>query len=440
MPPSDAIHLPPSRTAALAAVEQCLPSRNRPGADIQATLDAQLSRLEDPRDKSLATELAYGYLRLKGRMDHLLRQQMHKPERTHPSLHLVLGIACHELLHLDSVPPHATLSWAVDAVKAKLGGTPARFANAMLRKVQALGQDALHPEFYQATSRSTAEFLSAWHSCPRWLVDLWTANYGPETALAFLTAQTRMPLFGFRVNALRPGAQALHETLLRASAQAPPYSRFPYVGYAALPPVPPVSMDQSERQGVLSRQSPAVGALLHSLGWEDWPDRIWDACCGRGGKTTALLEQGKTLWASDVNTRRLRGLRADCSRLDLPFPPTVRADAARPPLKRPPELILLDAPCSGLGVLSRRPDAKWKRSPGDIPLLAALQTRMLTGCAELLRPGGLLAYATCTLTREENELQGQRIEALGFTPQALAKPESFGALREFFWGGLWKKT
>jgi 16S rRNA (cytosine967-C5)-methyltransferase len=187
-----------------------------------------------------------------------------------------------------------------------------------------------------------------------------------------------------------------------------------------------------------------VGDILFRLSHGDWPEPIWDACAGRGGKTSALLELGHSrIFSSDVNRRRLKGLVSEAHRLSLPTPLAFLADASASPLSKGkgcPGTILIDAPCSGLGVLSRRPDAKWKRSPVDIDNLAAIQSRILKACTDILPVGGRLAYLTCTMTRAENDGQAEILKSLGFELVALSEPVMNGTLREFFWGGVWRKT
>jgi len=434
--------LPPARAAALGALEKILPvptkSGGKSGQDLQAALDQALRSVSDPRDKALATEITYGFLRLKGRMEHLAAAHFSKPEKTPPGLLRIVAVAAYELVHLDSVPPHATLSWAVDAVKSGFGQTQAGVANAVLRRIQALGADAASPAFYEASARSHEQFLSAWHSCPRWLVNLWLQQYGEQTTLALLQAQLQKPLIGVRINALHPGARDLFDTL--SGLTSPLYSSFPWLGFGTAGSPLTARLVQAEQNGLLSRQSPAVGALLSQLGYTAWPGPIWDACAGRGGKSAALIEHGHAkLLSSDTNKRRLRGLIIEARRLRLPPPLAFLADAARPPLRKRPATILIDAPCSGLGVLARRPDAKWKRSPTDITTLAALQKRIIQAAAQLLPPGGLLVYMTCTMTREENDQQASFIESLDFTPEKLAQPAPGGDTRELFWGGVWRK-
>lgn len=439
-------NLPPSRSAALAALESSLPTSGKPGQDLQAALNSQLPKVSDPRDKALATELCYGYARLKGRMEHLARLHLQKPAKTHPFVLRVLGLAAYELVELSGIPAHATLSWAVEAVKERLGQTQAGVANAVLRRIQELGARGRERALYEAGCKDRLQALAAWHSCPEWIVGMWLDEYGPARAEAMLTAQSAPPLTGVRVNRAAGGARELFEAL--SGRFAPVWQGSPWIGFdpAAAPSLGDI--EALEREGRLTRQSPAVGDILTRLGAEGWARPVWDACAGRGGKTTALLEMddgaetpatGHGVWASDVNMRRLRGLRVETARLGLPLPALFLAAGAHPPLKSPPATILLDAPCSGLGVLSRRPDAKWKRTPHDVANLTAIQAGLIRSCADVLPTGGRLVYMTCTMTLAENESQAALIESLGFKRESVADPLAGGALREFFWGGCFVK-
>lgn len=430
--------LPPSRAAALAVLEQTLPLSGKPGQDLQAALDNTLRGLKDPRDRALATELCYGFLRHKLRMERLVTAHLSKPDRTSPFIIRACALAAYELTFLDNVPAHATLSWAVDAVKSRLDQPRANLANAVLRSIQGLGRDAAYREFYDSTCLSELESLCVWYSCPDWLVSKWLGDYGRDAALRLLEAQIRPPLTGLRINTLKEGAGELAAAL----RSMPGYvtGRGPWLAFEAGRGPGHQDMAALESEGRLSRQSVAVGDILSRLEASNWPGPIWDACCGRGGKTTALMESGLgPVAASDPSLKRLRGLAAECGRLNLPAALVFRADAVSPPLRSGLGAVLLDAPCTGLGVLSRRPDAKWKRSLADITALAALQRSIIQASAHLPRAGGLLAYMTCTMTRDENEQQAAFIESLGFKLNALAEPRPEDGLREFFWGGVWEK-
>ena len=434
--------IPPARRLALDALADCLDR----GEDAQAALDAALARQNpapDPRDAALATGLVYGYLRLKLRLDHLLSTLLRNPDKLPGPMLRILGLAAFELLHLDKVPDYATLDWAVEAVKAKSGQSLARVANGVLRSVQRLGADAANPDYYRTRKTTEPQFLSRFYAAPAWIVDLWLAAYGPETTHTLLAASLAPAPLGLRFHLDKPGAQAAYDRL----AASPDC-------LAALPPglalAPGADILQQggfalETSAFAARQSLAGQEAMHRLGAAAWPRPVWDACCGRGGKSALLLALGSgPVLMSDPNLPRRRGLRQDFARLRLPAAACcARADAPAP-LARPVPAILLDAPCSGLGVLSRRPDIKHKRLPGGLRGLASLQSRILDHAAAALAPGGTLVYLTCTLNPTENE---QQVDALlARAARATLKLEQTwttppdSPLREFFFGALFTRT
>ena len=180
---------------------------------------------------------------------------------------------------------------------------------------------------------------------------------------------------------------------------------------------------------------------MHAIGAPDWEAPVWDCCCGRGGKSMFLADHGVApILASDPSRARLRGLADELRRLAITtvLPVRARADLAAP-LAAPVPTILVDAPCSGLGVLSRRPDAKLKRGPADLQRLAEVQKRILDNAVANLRPGGALAYVTCTLNPAENEDQVRRL--LSRTPVAaprtgIPNTSSSQPRGEFFYAAL----
>lgn len=476
-----AAHLPPARQAALMALGKVLHN----GTDVQAALDAALAPATQAakarasgnggatstrvtgttagnapagassssamrhaeisrQDAALATELVYGYLRSEIRVSWLLRRFLKSPEKLPAEALLTLGVAAHEILHLERVPHYASVDWAVSHVRNRFGDGLGKLANAVLRNVARLGDDALAPDLYRAGLSDRREFLAVFHAAPRWLVDLWCDAYGDERAEELLHASRQAPAPAVRVNASRPGWQELRERL------ATEYSgsfcghsgvMFPVGGF-------PSEIAGLERSGLLSRQGAASQEVLHALGPEAWNGPVWDACCGRGGKALALLECGVDVHlCSDTNAARLRGFRADAARLGITPPTLARASAAVPPLAGQwPGTILIDAPCSGLGTLSRRPDIKLRRTPNDLAGLAGLQGRILQAALSLLPSGGQVAYITCTLNPDENERQ---IDSLLMTAQEGGAGSFFVAARhvtapdtparEFFYGVLLRK-
>ncbi|WP_461210813.1 RsmB/NOP family class I SAM-dependent RNA methyltransferase [Desulfocurvus sp. DL9XJH121] len=415
---------PPARKAALAALHSCLR-----GSDIQAALDQALNAAGlDPRDAALATELAYGTLRFKARLDWLLARHLPDPEGLPMPMRLALAVAAYEILHLERIPAYASVDWCVEHVKQAINPRLAKVANAVLRRLADLGADADDPAVFSEDGPDRDELLARLHSAPLWLVRLWTEGYGPERAEAYLTASVQAPPLGLRA---RPGGEdrlgelAGSEDCVLALANG-----------AALAHAPD-DLRELLDSGAMVRQSLAGQQALAALGPRQWRGPVWDACAGRGGKSLLLADLGLApILATDPSKARIRGLSRELRRLgvDSILPVRCRADLGAP-ATRPFGAVLVDAPCSGLGVISRRPDTKLKRAPEDIDGLVRVQARILDACAATLAPGGTLAYMTCTLNPAENQDQVRAFlerhpgYVLGSEFQTL--PDS--PLREFFY-------
>lgn len=412
--------LPPARRVALEALFRCLMERQ----DIQAALDTALSSGPlDPRDVGLATELCYGYLRLKKRIEYVLARFLKDPGSLSPKMRLAMGVAAYEILFLDKVPAYASVDWAVEFSKTKPGSRMAGLFNAVLRRVSELGDTAHDPDFFRLDA-SKPEFLTRWYACPQWLADLWVRAYGEETAIKYLEAQIKPPALGFNLFG-HPEADELYGEIAG-------WSELLDIDGMAFA-LPAGTMFDGEPDPPMARQSFAARQAVEALDPDMWPTPVWDACAGRGGKTRILLEKGLEVFASDPHTGRLAALKKE-----LPDTETFEANAATDAPPRQPGTILLDMPCSGLGVISRRPDTKWKRTPGDLADLTRIQEEILENSLRHVRPGGKIAVITCTLNPDENQELIQRV--LANHPEAsLARewttpPDT--ELGEFFYAAL----
>ncbi|MGL1863599.1 MAG: antitermination protein NusB [Pseudodesulfovibrio sp.] len=412
--------LPPARRVALEALFRCLGDKQ----DIQATLDVALSHGEnDPRDVGLATELCYGYLRLKGRIEYVLSHFLQDPGKLPPKMRLAMGVAAYEIMFLDRVPSYASVDWAVEFSKTKPGSRLPGLFNAVLRRISELGEDGHDPDFYRKDA-SLPEFLTRWYSCPQWMADMWWRAYGEETATKYLAAQLSPPAMGLNLYG-HPDADEIFSEL----AGLPEVVDIEGMSVA----FPAGTSFEDEPVPPLARQSFAARQAIEALDPDSWPGPVWDACAGRGGKTRILCEKGIEVFASDPHRGRLAALNRE-----LPDVKTFEANAASAKPPREPGTILLDLPCSGLGVLSRRPDTKWKRRTKDLDDLVKLQTEILENAAKQVKRGGKIALITCTLNPDENE--GLVEQFLAAHPTAsLSKewttpPDS--PLGEFFYGAL----
>lgn len=441
---------PPARKLALAVLNRVFPAKGGDrspgpggGQDVQAALDAALMHVSglDPRDRGLATELVYGYLRLCGRIDWILSRFLKNPEAVPLPVRRVLGVAVYEILHCSKVPVYASVDWAVSAVRRASGKGLSGMANAVLRRVAADPGAFDAPDFYCPDKCGEETYLSRYYSCPEWIVAMWLRDFGPTDTRLYLAAQVEAAPLGLRVNRARPGARALFEAL--AALPGVKLADFPTLALPVGIDLSPAGIDLAEAlaAGLVSRQSAAAQQILYRLGMADWPEPIFDACAGRGGKTLLLAEAGKRVFAGDMHATKLAGLKKETARLELPPIAAFRASATRMPLASPPGAILLDAPCSGLGVLSRRPDAKWRREPEDIAGLTRLQGAMLEAAYANLAPGGRIVYVTCTINPAENEQAidrlGNRHRNLILEAESPVAPDA--ALGEVFYGAVLRK-
>ncbi len=409
--------LPPARAAALRGLAACLLH----GQAAQAALDQALAQGRcDPRDAGLATELFYGALRLKGRVEAVLARFLDRPDKIPPRLSLALLLAGYEILCLDRVPGYASVNWAVEYAKSEGQGRLAGLANAVLRRVAEASKAAQDPAWFEQGDGEAAR-LGRFFSCPRWIVELWLRAYGPRRAGAYLAAQAAPPALGLFVPPGAGDGDRMRELVAAPGLLAREGRALAFASGA--------EPEQARAAGIL-RQSFAAHQALAALAPESWPEPVWDACCGRGNKTRMLAALGKRVFASDVHHGRLKALRRE-----LPGVPAFRARAdAPPPLAHGPGSILLDLPCSGLGVLARRPDIKWKRKPEDLAGLVRLQEAILDNAWSALSPGGLMAVTTCTLNPDENEGLVERFlarTAEAVLEKSFATPPGSG-LGEFF--------
>jgi len=349
-----------------------------------------------PRDAALATELAYGTLRGCGTYDAILAACVDRPlDAVDPPILDLLRLGAHQLL-ATRIPPHAAVSATVELARAEIGDGRARFVNAVLRRVSACDLDEWLTRVAPLREADPVGYLAVAHSHPRWVVSaLWDAlGGGVDDVAALLAADNARPQVTL---VARPGRCRPEELVALGGLPGRWASwaiRLPEGDPGSLAPV------RAGRAGVQDEGSQLAAAVLADAPLEG-PDRRWlDMCAGPGGKAALLAglgaERGATLLAAEIQPHRAR-LVARSLRGGPGEHAVVVADSTRPPW-RPGSFdrILLDAPCTGLGALRRRPEARWRRHPDDVPGLVALQRRLLGNALESVRPGGVVAYVTCS--------------------------------------------
>ena len=373
------------------------------GAYADLALERELKRQPlPPRDRALATELAYGAIRQRRQLDAWLDRYGKVPAaKQPPRLRWLLHIALQQLLFADRVPSSAAVSTAVELAKRQRLLKLAPVVNGVLRAVvRALEAGESLPLPAEPKQRLALE-----QSLPDWLVnELWQC-IGPERTTALAQAANRIPSLDLRVNPLRTTLEQQLQALAAAGIEAQAIADLPQgISLMGRPGSLPQLPGFAEGHWcVQDRAAQRIAPLLDPQPGQ----RVLDACAAPGGKATHLAElmadQGEVL-ALDRAPARLEQVQANAERLGLRSIHTEAADATALEAFEPEgfDRVLLDVPCSGLGTLARHVDARWSLKPAAIGQLSALQNQLLEQGARLVRPGGRLVYATCTVHPAEN--------------------------------------
>ncbi len=354
------------------------------------------------RDAAFATELTYGTLRGLGTYDAILAACSDR-DKLDPPVRDVLRLGVHQLL-ATRVGSHAAVATSVDLAKEVCGPRPSGFVNAVLRRVSTRDLDAWIAIVAPDRSRDMSGFLAVRYSYPRWIVDAFRdALDGPAGAAEVDDALAAGNLRPEVVLAVMPGVDRSAIAAGPAGELAEPTRWSPYgLRLAGGDPAPLTASGQVAVQDEASQ----LAALALSRVGLTGPDELWlDLCAGPGGKARLLsglaAARGAHLVASDVRPHRARRVLEALRRAEqVPaeqVPAVVAADGRRVPwLPGTFDRVLADVPCSGLGSLRRRPEARWRKTPADVKELAALQRELLNAAIDSARPGGVIAYVTCT--------------------------------------------
>ncbi|MCZ7620541.1 MAG: 16S rRNA (cytosine(967)-C(5))-methyltransferase RsmB [Myxococcota bacterium] len=375
------------------------------GAYADLALRAELGRCTLPaRDRALATELVYGTLRWRGRLDALLARVLaRRLDALEPRVLDLLRLGAYQLVFCDRVPDAAAVSESVRLAHATGLGRAAGLVNAALRRLAREQATIALPALADDPLGHLVHVLSV----PPWVATRWLARFGSDEAAALATALNQPAPRTLRVNRQRGSREALLAELRERHVDALP-ARFATDAIRLVGPADP-ARDPAFLDGRMTMQDEASQLVVELLDPQPG-ERVLDTCAAPGGKATACAErvgaEGLVV-AVDRHERRLGLITRDAERLGLGNLRCVVADATR---RLPDELapgsfdrVLVDAPCSGLGAWRRNPDARWRVSADAPARLATVQLAILRRAVPLLARGGALVYSTCTLTPEENE-------------------------------------
>lgn len=341
-------------------------------------------------DHGLLLQLVNGVLRNKTFLDLVIEHYIRKGYRSFPVLYKnVLRSAFYQLIFLDRVPAYSVVSEAVEIAKALFGDRRAPLTNAVLRNYL---RAPVRPKAPAEPENLAA--VATYYSHPLWLVERFVRQYGADQLIPWLKANNRTP--GVFVRALRPDETESLPPALRQHERI--------AGYYELQPGCRLESLPGWQAGHWIVQDPAAGLIVQAAGASPGA-RVIDLCAAPGGKTIALaglIGPGGSVEAVEVSPLRAEKLRENLERTQCKNITVTVADAGTVTLP-PADLVLVDAPCSGTGVIARRVDLRWNRKPADFVDLVASQKRILANAAKLVTAGGILLYATCSIDREENE-------------------------------------
>ena len=411
-----------SRKAALRVLVNCRTN----GAWADAALNVQIRRDGlSGADAALCSRIVYGVLQNQLLLDHYISAYCsQKPDHLQPPLLDILRIGAYQILFLDKIPDSAAVNESVELAKMFKRGQAAGLVNAVLRKISKNKENL--PEIPGQNPERT---LSIRYSHPRWLVKRLLSVLGVEETEKFLAANNDVAPMTVQVNPMKTSAEKLTAELTEAGVTVKPHAWVP--DCLELSGTGDLTALRAFRDGDFMVQDPA--ARLVSLIADVKPgQRVLDVCAAPGGKSFsaafAMGNQG-SIQSCDLHENKLKRVRESAERLGITCIEAAPADGRvfKPEWENAFDVVLVDAPCSGLGIIRKKPDTRYKKAD-ELFALPVIQTAILENAARYVAPGGTLVYSTCTILPEENEQVSDAFlaEHPEFSRESFTLPEPVG--------------
>jgi 16S rRNA (cytosine967-C5)-methyltransferase len=362
-------------------------------------LDIELKSDElNELDKRFLTELTHGVIRWKTRLDFIIEYFCkNKFAMQDPNIRNALRVALYQILFLSKIPHAAAVNEAVEFVKKIRGQKAANLVNAILRNIIRNINKLPTPD----NEADPIQYLSIMYAHPSWIVKRWVERYGLYETEQLLSANNERPTIVVRVNTLKTNADELAKLFEERGIK---YVRSKYLdNFIKVGHLSGIYNLDLFTQGYFSIQDESAGLVVKLLDPKPG-EKVIDLCSAPGGKTTFIAElmknEGKII-AVDKYEHRLNLVKQSCERLGITNVEFIAKDAIEFNFE-PVDKVLVDAPCSGFGVIQKKPDIKWQREPSDIKNLAKTQLELLETASKLVKKGGIIVYSTCTIEPEEN--------------------------------------
>lgn len=361
---------------------------------VETLREVQLSE----RDRRFLTELVYGVTKAGASLDYMIGRYVADLRKAQPAIRELLRLGFYQIFCMDRVPPSAACNTAVELAKKHGRRGADSFVNGVLRAALREPERAAFPDGRDARSLA----LRTWH--PQWMVERWIRTYGYERTEELCRCNNTSAPLSMRVNTLRTNRDALMEQLAAVGAQVRASAWVPdgivLDSHGALDELAAL------REGLAQVQDESSMLVAHILGAEPGMTVI-DACAAPGGKTTHIaqrMENRGRILAFDIYEEKIRRIERNAKRLGISIIEAHLSDACEigAVYAGQADRVLVDAPCSGLGVLRRKPDARWKKSARDAKTLPSLQHAILESATQTVKKGGVLVYSTCTMEECEN--------------------------------------
>ncbi len=381
---------------------QILKAVEEEGAYANLALNKWMERYQPGKlDRAFATEITYGVLRNLNTIDWVLAHFLKQPLAAQTAwIRNILRMGTYQILFMPRVPDSAACNESVELAKKYGHAGAAKFVNGVLRNIARQQNDLDYPD----PETDPVNYIALKHSHPTWLVERWLKEFGFEQTVALCQANNRPALNTIRTNTLKITRPDLIRRLAEEGVEARESQYVPeglhingFLSYRSL---------DSFKEGLFQVQDESSMLVAHALNPASGA-KVLDVASAPGGKTThvaQLMGDSGEIIAVDIHSHKLELIKENCVRLGITSIHGLVEDARDLPQKYSgwADYVLVDAPCSGLGVLRRRPDSRWRRDPCQLPGVVRLQKDILQAAGRCLRPGGVLIYSTCTITREEN--------------------------------------